>query len=216
MNRQTRSERRGEDDTRPSVGRFCGVGGPLAPVGSLTNSIEVARTQVNSRELLNGGKMGNDRLKPMNYGEWSKSGEVARTFTPNSSAGDKSRPEEKILNRRTRSYRRGENRGRPSVGRLCAVGVPLAQQAAFSCDPHGDFAFRELKMKTHHESSKVRKHEKRRIEQQGTNGMKGRESQATFGLVYFASRFGRELVDSTPAFACFENLFGWSIVAQMA
>ena len=44
----------------------------------------------------------------------------------------------------------------------------LAQQAAFfrafilSCfrDPLGDLAFSELKMKTNHENTKVRKHEK--------------------------------------------------------
>ena len=42
-------------------------------------------------------------------------------------------------------------------------GQTLAQQAAFFRDPHGDFAFCESKMKTNHESTKVRKHEKEKI-----------------------------------------------------
>ena len=52
-----------------------------------TNSIEVARTLVNSREVARTRvnffmtkKTPNDRRKPMNYEEWSKSCELARTF----------------------------------------------------------------------------------------------------------------------------------------
>ena len=43
------------------------------------NSGEVARSLVNSGELFNGENKGNGRRKPMNYGKWSKSREVART-----------------------------------------------------------------------------------------------------------------------------------------
>ena len=53
---------------------------------------------------------------------------------------------------------------RPSVGHLCGVGRPLAQRDAFfrgfelSCfrDPLGDFAVREMKLKTDHEKEKVK------------------------------------------------------------
>ena len=38
--------------------------------------------------------MVNGREKPINYGEWSKSLEVARTFTPNFVARDDGRTEE--------------------------------------------------------------------------------------------------------------------------
>ena len=77
-----------------TFGRLCGVGKPLAQLGCRTNSVEVARTQVNSRELFNGGKSGNGRQKPDNYEEWSKSLEVARTFASNFPARENSRAEE--------------------------------------------------------------------------------------------------------------------------
>ena len=41
---------------------------------------ELNRSRANSGELFNDEKMANGRRKPMNYEEWSKSRELARTF----------------------------------------------------------------------------------------------------------------------------------------
>ena len=45
-----------------------------------SKSVELARTQVKSRELFYEGKMGNDFRKPTKHEEWSKSLELVRTF----------------------------------------------------------------------------------------------------------------------------------------
>ena len=44
---------------------------------------ELARSRANSGELFNDTNTGNGRKKTMNYEEWSKSRELARTLTPN-------------------------------------------------------------------------------------------------------------------------------------
>ncbi len=48
--------------------------------------LEVGRTASNSIELVHSERRENNREKPMNYGEWSKSVELNRTLTPKCAA----------------------------------------------------------------------------------------------------------------------------------
>ena len=72
--------------------------------------IELARSRVNSGELARTfyeRKMGNRFENPMNYVEWSKSVELARTLTPNSSLRHGRRMEEKIFEQKLRKATKG-------------------------------------------------------------------------------------------------------------
>ena len=60
-------------------------------------SVELARSRANSGELFNRENTANDRKKFMNYGEWSKSLEFARTFRRNYEAKNYCGTEGKIF-----------------------------------------------------------------------------------------------------------------------
>ena len=81
---------------RPShnkYGRVCAESEDIRTAG--TAKFELCRSLSNSRELFYDGKMGRGFENPMNYEEWSKSLEVARTLTSNFAGRDDVRTEEK-------------------------------------------------------------------------------------------------------------------------
>ena len=76
---------------------------PVRRLGGMMG-IELDRTVTNSNKPKNGG---NDRQKPMNYGEWSKSNKLEQTLTPNSRQRDDSRTDEKIFEQKVRKVTKG-------------------------------------------------------------------------------------------------------------